>query len=93
MLTRVASAGSVAFNKLKEHELVKTGIYAWSRHPSYAGFVWWALGTQVSTQDCERPATEPVLTLVILQVMLANPFGFVAFAVVLYSFFSHRIKG
>lgn len=40
---------SVAFNKLKEHQLVKTGIYAWSRHPSYAGFVWWALGTQVRT--------------------------------------------
>lgn len=38
---------SVAYKKLPSHQLVKTGIYAWSRHPSYAGFVWWALGTQV----------------------------------------------
>ncbi|ORY85303.1 Isoprenylcysteine carboxyl methyltransferase family-domain-containing protein [Leucosporidium creatinivorum] len=37
----------VAFSKLPSHQLVKTGIYAWSRHPSYAGFVWWALGTQI----------------------------------------------
>ena len=29
------------------HELVTTGVYAWFRHPSYFGFFWWALGTQV----------------------------------------------
>lgn len=29
------------------HELVTTGVYAWLRHPSYFGFFWWALGTQV----------------------------------------------
>ncbi|KAK0255142.1 farnesyl cysteine-carboxyl methyltransferase [Friedmanniomyces endolithicus] len=29
------------------HELVTHGIYSWSRHPSYFGFFWWALGTQV----------------------------------------------
>lgn len=38
---------SVQSNKLADHELVKTGIYSWSRHPSYAGFTWWALGTQI----------------------------------------------
>lgn len=37
----------VAYKKLETHELVTNGIYSWSRHPSYAGFVWWALGTQV----------------------------------------------
>lgn len=30
-----------------EHQLVKTGVYAYLRHPSYFGFYWWALGTQV----------------------------------------------
>lgn len=30
-----------------DHELITTGIYAWSRHPSYLGFFWWALGTQM----------------------------------------------
>jgi protein-S-isoprenylcysteine O-methyltransferase len=30
-----------------DHELVTHGVYAWLRHPSYFGFFWWALGTQV----------------------------------------------
>jgi len=29
------------------HELVTGGIYGWLRHPSYFGFFWWGLGTQV----------------------------------------------
>lgn len=30
------------------HELVTTGLYAYFRHPSYFGFFWWGLGTQVA---------------------------------------------
>lgn len=30
-----------------DHQLVTSGIYAYLRHPSYFGFFWWALGTQV----------------------------------------------
>ncbi|GAA5925348.1 hypothetical protein JCM10213_008769 [Rhodosporidiobolus nylandii] len=37
----------LAYSKRPDHELVKTGIYSWSRHPSYAGFYWWAVGTQI----------------------------------------------
>ena len=29
------------------HALVTTGVYARLRHPSYFGFFWWALGTQL----------------------------------------------
>jgi protein-S-isoprenylcysteine O-methyltransferase len=29
------------------HVLVTTGVYASLRHPSYFGFFWWALGTQL----------------------------------------------
>ena len=29
------------------HVLVTSGIYAWFRHPSYFGFFWWGIGTQV----------------------------------------------
>lgn len=29
------------------HELVTSGVYSWLRHPSYFGFFWWALGTQI----------------------------------------------
>lgn len=29
------------------HELVTSGLYAYFRHPSYFGFFWWGIGTQV----------------------------------------------
>ena len=37
----------VQFYKKSDHQLVQDGIYAFSRHPSYFGFYWWALGTQL----------------------------------------------
>jgi len=33
--------------KRETHQLVTTGIYGVLRHPSYFGFFWWAIGTQV----------------------------------------------
>lgn len=33
--------------KKHDHELVTTGVYAFSRHPSYFAFFWWAIGTQL----------------------------------------------
>ncbi|KAL5530205.1 STE14 [Sanghuangporus sanghuang] len=41
----------LAFKKAERHRLVKDGIYAWFRHPSYAGFFYWALGTQLVLQN------------------------------------------
>ena len=29
------------------HRLVTTGVYSVLRHPSYCGWFWWSLGTQV----------------------------------------------
>ncbi|SNX83323.1 related to STE14 - farnesyl cysteine carboxyl-methyltransferase [Melanopsichium pennsylvanicum] len=37
----------LAWKKRNDHELVKHGVYGWVRHPSYVGFTYWALGTQV----------------------------------------------
>jgi protein-S-isoprenylcysteine O-methyltransferase len=37
----------VQSTKRSSHKLVTTGIYAYLRHPSYFGFFWWALGTQL----------------------------------------------
>lgn len=31
----------------QNHVLVETGIYSWSRHPSYFGFFWWFVGCQL----------------------------------------------
>jgi protein-S-isoprenylcysteine O-methyltransferase len=36
-----------AKTKKDDHVLVTEGVYHWLRHPSYFGFFWWALGTQV----------------------------------------------
>ncbi|KDR83633.1 hypothetical protein GALMADRAFT_55552 [Galerina marginata CBS 339.88] len=42
---------SVAFQKRDTHRLVTDGVYGWFRHPSYAGFYYWALGTQLVLQN------------------------------------------
>ncbi|EAU84877.1 prenyl cysteine carboxyl methyltransferase Ste14 [Coprinopsis cinerea okayama7 len=42
---------TVAFQKRSNHKLVSDGVYAWFRHPSYAGFWYWAVGTQLVLQN------------------------------------------
>ncbi|KAL2221542.1 protein-S-isoprenylcysteine O-methyltransferase [Thermoascus aurantiacus ATCC 26904] len=48
----MAHAGSnfnhtVQVERKEGHTLVKTGVYSVLRHPSYFGFFWWGLGTQL----------------------------------------------
>ncbi|KAL2005389.1 hypothetical protein VTN00DRAFT_2600 [Thermoascus crustaceus] len=48
----MAHAGSnfnhtVQVERKEGHMLVKTGVYSVLRHPSYFGFFWWGLGTQL----------------------------------------------
>jgi len=37
----------VRHTKASSHQLVTTGIYSVLRHPSYFGFFWWGIGTQL----------------------------------------------
>ena len=37
----------IATERKSTHTLVTSGIYALVRHPSYFGFFWWSVGTQV----------------------------------------------
>ncbi|KAH7348629.1 farnesyl cysteine-carboxyl methyltransferase [Rhexocercosporidium sp. MPI-PUGE-AT-0058] len=37
----------VKHTKAQSHQLVTTGIYSVLRHPSYFGFFWWGIGTQL----------------------------------------------
>ena len=37
----------VSFRKHDDHKLVTHGIYAWFRHPSYVGWFYWSIGTQL----------------------------------------------
>ncbi|EXJ95154.1 hypothetical protein A1O1_00273 [Capronia coronata CBS 617.96] len=60
----------VQWTKRADHTLVTDGVYAFSRHPSYFGFFWWGIGTQI---------------------LLENRICFVAYTVVLWKFFNHRI--
>jgi protein-S-isoprenylcysteine O-methyltransferase len=60
----------VASEKTTHHVLVTHGIYKYFRHPSYFGWFWWSLGTQL---------------------LLGNPFCFVAYGVVAWNFFRQRI--
>jgi len=62
---------SVQLKKAESHRLVTEGVYAYFRHPSYAGFFYWSLGTQLALQ---------------------NPVSFVVFFLILWRFFSSRIK-
>ncbi|PGH08926.1 protein-S-isoprenylcysteine O-methyltransferase [Blastomyces parvus] len=62
---------TVQSRRREGHTLVKDGIYSILRHPSYFGFFWWGLGTQM---------------------VLGNAVCFVAYAIVLWKFFSSRIQ-
>ncbi|KAF0300005.1 Protein-S-isoprenylcysteine O-methyltransferase [Amphibalanus amphitrite] len=33
--------------KRPDHQLVTHGVYSWFRHPSYVGWFWWSVGTQL----------------------------------------------
>lgn len=35
----------------EKHKLVTSGIYKYLRHPSYFGFFWWFVGTQIMLQN------------------------------------------
>lgn len=37
----------IADQHVEHHKLVTQGLYRVARHPGYAGFFWWAVGTQV----------------------------------------------
>lgn len=37
----------VQFERKQDHELVRAGIFSVMRHPSYVGWFWWSVGTQI----------------------------------------------
>ena len=41
---------TVMYMKRTGHRLVTKGVYAWFRHPSYVGWFYWSIGTQVQRQ-------------------------------------------
>lgn len=48
MLTAMSNfTHMVSFRKRDDHSLVTHGIYGWFRHPSYVGWFYWSIGTQL----------------------------------------------
>lgn len=48
MFTAGSNFNHVVQNEKSEtHTLVTSGVYAWFRHPSYVGWFYWSIGTQV----------------------------------------------
>ncbi|XP_012577504.1 PREDICTED: protein-S-isoprenylcysteine O-methyltransferase [Condylura cristata] len=51
MFTAGSNFNHVVQNEKSEtHTLVTSGVYAWFRHPSYVGWFYWSIGTQVQSQ-------------------------------------------
>ncbi|XP_030041458.1 protein-S-isoprenylcysteine O-methyltransferase [Microcaecilia unicolor] len=48
MLTAGSNFNHIIQNEKSEsHVLIKSGVYAWFRHPSYVGWFYWSIGTQI----------------------------------------------
>jgi protein-S-isoprenylcysteine O-methyltransferase Ste14 len=48
MFTAGSNFNHVVQNEKSDtHTLVTSGVYAWFRHPSYVGWFYWSIGTQV----------------------------------------------
>ncbi|KKA28809.1 hypothetical protein TD95_002879 [Thielaviopsis punctulata] len=62
---------TVQRTRAADHKLVTHKIYSVLRHPSYFGFFWWAVGTQLA---------------------MGNVICLIAYVVVLWTFFSSRIR-
>lgn len=48
MLTAGSNFNHIVQNEKSDtHTLVTSGVYGWFRHPSYVGWFYWSIGTQV----------------------------------------------
>ena len=62
MLTAGSNFNHIVQNeKAQSHVLVTGGVYSLFRHPSYVGWFYWSIGTQVSPHDVHRTSQECIL--------------------------------
>lgn len=56
MLTAGSNFNHIVQNEKSDtHTLVTSGVYGWFRHPSYVGWFYWSIGTQVLYPECSDP--------------------------------------
>lgn len=75
----------ISTQKQRDHTLVVHGIYSIFRHPSYVGWFWWSIGTQVIAYYFI------ILYFTFFQMILCNPICAFAYAYVSWHFFNRRI--
>lgn len=57
MLTAGSNFNHIVQNeKAQSHVLVTGGVYSYFRHPSYVGWFYWSIGTQVSYNSTAQPS-------------------------------------
>lgn len=62
MLTAGSNFNHIVQNEKSDtHTLVTSGVYGWFRHPSYVGWFYWSIGTQVPCTTCFRLTTQVLL--------------------------------
>lgn len=87
----------VQSEKMDNHELITHGVYRLCRHPSYMGWFYWSVGTQVTIVSFKdrfieyKNDAEIKYVSSFLQLILQNPFCFLAYTVVSWRFFHDRI--
>lgn len=56
MLTAGSNFNHIVQNeKAQSHVLVTDGVYSYFRHPSYVGWFYWSIGTQVRYSSAAQP--------------------------------------
>lgn len=63
MLTAGSNFNHIVQNeKAQSHVLVTSGVYSYFRHPSYVGWFYWSIGTQVSYVSTTEPSAHVILS-------------------------------
>lgn len=104
MLTAGSNFNHIVQNeKAQSHVLVTGGVYSLFRHPSYVGWFYWSIGTQVGRlllptelQRCAEPlmffCVKFHLLTFSLQVLLCNPLCVLCYSLASWRFFRERIE-
>ena len=82
----------IADSKKDNHQLVTTGVYARCRHPGYAGWFWWSVGTQILLVNPVRAARQLLSPLSSHRQRSTWQICIVGFAAASFKFFSARIE-
>lgn len=84
--------------KERDHVLVTHGVYSFCRHPSYVGWFYWSIGTQVSITSRSKLFSPSQMNarirtnyIHLIQLILVNPLCTLIYTLASWSFFKTRV--